>query len=465
MDILETIVTSGPGRVVTKQLGLKDPPVLRRGRIMPAGTIALSTTGASTLVKDALAQLNISTGEAVHDLADNRRKDDKGREQAPKYSSAPGALIIDASDLTKLDDLELVRQVLRPVMRGLEKSGRVIVVGPHPANAADSEARATAEALDGIVRTVGKELTGGSTANLIRVRPETRPEDLLSTLSFLISGRSAFVDGQTWEVGTGAEGTATTATSDKPFDGRIVAVTGAARGIGAAIAKTFAEAGATVVVIDLAMAGDSLAQVAVDLGGSALQLDITAEDAAERITRHITKTHGEDAKLYAIVHNAGITRDKMLANLDEKKWQQVIDINLKAEMAINEALLSQNLPGGFGNEGRIVGIASTSGIAGNKGQTNYAASKAGVIGYTDALSSELAETGITANAVAPGFIETEMTGAIPYISREIFRRVNSLSQGGQPKDVAETIAYLCDPASGAVNGQTIRVCGQNIVGK
>lgn len=465
MDILETIFTSGPGRLLSKQVGLKDPPILRRGTVMPAGAVALSTTGNATLVKDALSQLGISTTDAVHDVADARTTDDKGREQAPRYVSAPGALVIDASDLTRLNDLELVRQVLRPVMRGLEKSGRVIVVGPHPVAAVDSEARAVAEALDGIVRTVAKELTHGSTANLIRVQPETRPEDILSTLSFLISGRSAFVDGQTWDVGTGAAEDSSAAASAKPFEGRIVAVTGAARGIGAAIAETFAEAGATVVVIDLAMAGDSLAEVAVNLGGSALQLDITAADAAERITSHIAKTYGKDAKLYAIVHNAGITRDKMLANLDEKRWQQVIDINLKAEMAINEVLLTKDLPGGFGDEGRIVGIASTSGIAGNKGQTNYAASKAGVIGYTDALSGELADTGITANAVAPGFIETEMTGAIPFINREIYRRVNSLSQGGHPKDVAETIAYLCNPASGSVNGQTIRVCGQNIVGK
>ena len=164
------------------------------------------------------------------------------------------------------------------------------------------------------------------------------------------------------------------------------------------------------------------------------------------------------------MHNAGITRDKMLANLDERQWAAVLDVNLAAEMRINDFLLAGDRPGGLGEEARIVGIASTSGVAGNKGQTNYAASKAGVMGYVWALKDELEGRPITINAVAPGFIETEMTAAIPFVQREIFKRTNSLSQGGNPVDVAETLAYLCGPASGGVNGQVIRVCGQNLIG-
>lgn len=462
MSILENIFNSGPGRLVSKQAGLKDPPTLRRGNTMPAGEIIISATGSSTLAEDCLRMLGINPNVALHDVPDNRTVDDKDREQPPAYPERPGAIVVDATDLRRLDELEILRQVLRPAMRGLEKSGRVILLGPHPHDAEDLESRAAAEALDGIMRTIGKELRHGSTANLLRVRPVTQPQHLTSTMQFLLSGQSAFVDGQTWVIGNTEFEHEVTA---QPFAGRIVVVTGAARGIGTAIARTFAEAGATLVVVDLPAAGDSLAEVAIDLHGSALQLDITAPDAAEKITQHIVTTHGEGAELYAIVHNAGITRDKQLANLDEKRWAQVLDINLKAEMAINADLLARDLPGGFGSEGRIIGIASTSGIAGNKGQTNYAASKAGVIGYTEGLAAQLAHRGITANAVAPGFIETAMTAAIPFISREIFRRANSLDQGGRPVDVAETIAYLCSPASGAVTGQTVRVCGQNLVGK
>ncbi len=464
MSILENVLTSGPGRLITKQLGLKDPPKLRRGTTMPAGDVLVHATGSSTIAADTLDLLGLSYGAPLLDTPGTRTRDEKGDDQPPQYEERPGALIIDAADLTRLDELETIRQVLRPAMKGLEKSGRVIFLGPRPEDAApeDHEARATAEALEAVMRTVGKELRGGSTTNLIRVTPGTQAADLASTFSFLLQGRSAFVSGQAWEVGTSTYENPVTA---QRFTGRIVVVTGAARGIGAAIARTFADTGATVVVVDVPAAGAGLAEIAVEIGGSALQLDITDPDAGARIAAHVSATYGSEAELYAIIHNAGVTRDKLTANLDEKRWTQVIDINLRAEMAINAALLAEGLPGGFGGEGRIVGIASTSGIAGQKGQANYAASKAGVIGYTDSLSAALEGSGITVNAVAPGFIETDMTAAIPYINREIYRRVNSLEQGGRPVDVAETIAYLCAPASAGVNGQTVRVCGQNLVGK
>ena len=154
----------------------------------------------------------------------------------------------------------------------------------------------------------------------------------------------------------------------------------------------------------------------------------------------------------------------MLANTDAARWASVLDVNLQAQMRINDVLLNPTTKGGLAKGGRLVGIASTSGLAGNKGQTNYAASKAGVAGLVQAMAPDLADRGITVNAVAPGFIETDMTARIPFVQREIFRRTNSLSQGGSPVDVAETIGYLLDPASAGVTGQVIRVCGQNLVG-
>jgi 3-oxoacyl-[acyl-carrier protein] reductase len=139
----------------------------------------------------------------------------------------------------------------------------------------------------------------------------------------------------------------------------------------------------------------------------------------------------------------------------------VLDVNLSSQERINELLLGEDL---IGEGGRIASVSSVSGIAGNRGQTNYATSKAGVIGMVRALAPVMRERGATVNAVAPGFIETKMTEAMPVGTREVGRRMNSLLQGGQPVDVAETIAWLISPASGGVNGNVVRVCGQQLLG-
>ena len=162
-----------------------------------------------------------------------------------------------------------------------------------------------------------------------------------------------------------------------------------------------------------------------------------------------------------VVHNAGITRDKTLARMARPQWDLVMAVNLAAPLAITQALLDGD---GLRADGRIVGVSSMSGIAGNMGQTNYALSKAGLIGMVQHLAPRIAGRGLTINAVAPGFIETRMTAAIPLAIREAGRRMNAMGQGGQPVDVAETIAWLAHPASGGVNGQVVRVCGQSLLG-
>lgn len=464
MSILESILTSPVGRKVAAKAGLAEPPVLRRGRVLPAGPIALATLPGGGVAAEVLDALGLGSVEPLLDLPGNRTSDEKGRPQPPRYDTRPGALVVDATGMRSIDELELLRQVLRPVMKGLEKSGRVIILATEADAVSGVEAKAVAQAIDGIMRTVGKELRGGATANLVLLAPGVRSADLNSTVSFLLEGRSAFVSGQVWRVAPRKD-THDGSVTDHPFTGRIVVVTGAARGIGASIARTFHRDGAKLVVVDIPAAGENLAKVANELRGSALQLDITAADAGGRIADHVASVHGPDARIHAMVHNAGITRDKMLANLDEKVWASVLDVNLAAEMRINEVLLDHSRPGSLAEDGRIVGIASTSGWAGNKGQANYAASKAGVMGLVWAMRDDLADRHLTTNGVAPGFIETDMTAKIPYVQREVFRRTNSLGQGGQPVDVAETIAYLCDPASGGVDGQVIRVCGQNLVGR
>jgi 3-oxoacyl-[acyl-carrier protein] reductase len=236
-------------------------------------------------------------------------------------------------------------------------------------------------------------------------------------------------------------------------------VTGAARGIGAAIARVLARDGAHVVAVDVPAAGQALAEVANEVGGTALQLDVTAPDAAARLVAHLRERHGG---VDVVVHNAGITRDKLLVNMDADRWNSVMAVNLQAQLDLTQALLDAD--GVLRPGARVVCVSSQSGIAGNRGQTNYAASKAGVIGMVRAWAPTFGARGATINAVAPGFIVTEMTGRMPVGTREVGARLNSLQQGGLPVDVAETIAWLAQPASGGVNGQVVRVCGQSVLG-
>jgi 3-oxoacyl-[acyl-carrier protein] reductase len=244
----------------------------------------------------------------------------------------------------------------------------------------------------------------------------------------------------------------------RPLEGKVAVVTGAARGIGAEIAKVLARDGATVVAVDIPASGDALARVANEVRGTALHLDVTAKDAGATIVEHVRARHGT---LDIVVHNAGITRDKLFVNLDEDRWDSVLDVNLRSILRMNEAILGD---GGLVEDGRMVCLASIAGIAGNRGQTNYGASKAGVIGLVTSTAEQVRGRRITVNAVAPGFIETEMTARVPFATREIGRRMNSLQQGGQPRDVAETIAWLVQPGAAAVTGQVMRVCGQSLLG-
>jgi len=430
-DRYASFAHTGPGRVLVKRLGLPDPPRLRRqgsGDPEIAGPVALGGGGRLAKIVAAL----VEPGE--RDLA---------------------ALVYDATGITDLAGLRGLYDFFHPNARSLRSSGRVVVLGTPPADAGSPGAAAAQRALEGFVRSVGKEFGRGTTAQLVEVAPGA--EDAVeSTLRFLLSPRSAYVSGQVILIRP-AEVTGP-ADWARPLDGRVALVTGAARGIGAAIARVFARDGAQVVCLDVPAAGDALSTVANDVGGTAVQLDLTAADAPDRLASYVADRHG---RLDVLVHNAGITRDKTLGRMTEEQWDSVLDVNLASQERITSVLLERDLvPGG----GRLVSVSSVSGIAGNRGQTNYATSKAGVIGLVEALAPALWDKGITVNAVAPGFIETAMTARMPMVVREAGRRMNSLSQGGLPVDVAETIAWLASPGSAGVTGNVVRVCGQSLLG-
>ncbi|MGH3969525.1 MAG: 3-oxoacyl-ACP reductase, partial [Mycobacterium sp.] len=376
-----------------------------------------------------------------------------------RWADSFGGLVFDATGITAPTGLTALHEFFTPLLRNIGASGRVVVVGTTPEAAGSTDERVAQRALEGFTRSLGKELRRGATAALVYVSPDAKPAatGLESTMRFILSAKSAYVDGQVFYVG--AADSTPPKDWDRPLDDKVAIVTGAARGIGATIAEVFARDGARVVAIDVEQASDALEKTASRVGGTALTLDVTGEDAVEKIAEHLRDHYNGRADV--LVNNAGITRDKLLANMDDARWDAVLAVNLLAPLGLTEGLVGN---GSIEAGGRVIGLSSMAGIAGNRGQTNYATTKAGMIGLTQALAPKLAEQGITINAVAPGFIETKMTAAIPLATREVGRRLNSLYQGGQTVDVAETIAYFASPASNAVTGNVIRVCGQAMLG-
>src|SRR4051812_34120146 len=438
------------GTTLVTKLGLPRPAVLRRyepGAPLLPGPAVVGSAGEGRL-RELLSQVLKDAGVTVQSPVTADGATDGER---------PAAVILDATGLRTPADLASAHDFLAPAVKRLGATGRVVVLAEPPSDADSPALAAARQALDGLVRSIVKELRNGSTANLLFV-PDGAEAGLASPLRFFLSGRSAYVDGQTVTLARPV-GETDVEDAERPLAGKVAVVTGAARGIGASIAKVLSRDGAHVVAVDIPAAGQSLAQVANDIGGTALQLDITAPDAAARLVEHLRERHGG---VDIVVHNAGITRDKLLGNMGAARWNSVMAVNLQAQLDLTQALLDA---GGVLRPGaRVVCVSSQSGIAGNRGQTNYAASKAGVIGMVRAWAPEFAERGATINAVAPGFIVTEMTAKMPLGTREIGSRINSLRQGGLPVDVAETIAWLAQPSAAAVNGQVVRVCGQSMLG-
>ena len=444
-DKYTEFVSRGFGKDLARRLGLPQPVILRRyspKAPLVEGPILVLGQGAGA---DGVAKLLLDWHQDVR------------RHATPKEKL--GAIVMVFDELEHPEQLSATILTVGAALRDLNNNARVVTIS-RPAAIGDAPAIAAARnGIDGIVRSLAKELRAGATANGILLDNDisANAASAVSVLRFFLSGRSAFVDGQF--LTASSAGSQDQLDWEKPLKGSVAVVTGAARGIGAAIARTLARDGATVIAVDVPAAGDHLAAVANEIRGTALQLDITNPDAGQRILEHAVQRYG---RLDIVVHNAGITRDKLLANMDNVKWDSVIAVNIASQLRMNEAFLASP---DFATNPRIISVASTSGIAGNRGQTNYAASKAGVIGMVRSTAPLLAERGGTVNAVAPGFIETDMTAKIPFATREVARRLNSLQQGGRSIDVAEAIAFFAQPAAAGVTANVLRVCGQNLVGQ
>jgi 3-oxoacyl-[acyl-carrier protein] reductase len=461
-DRYSQLIRTPIGKFVAGNVGLPQPVALERheeGQPVVTGKVLLGGSGAGDAgaVVAAAAQALADVGAQVDTALEGAARkaaaragldagiwnDQNAGEQRYK------ALVFDASGISSAEGLSALRDFFQPTIRRVQNSGRVIVLGRPPETLDDPKAQTAQRALEGFTRSVGKEVRRGASSNLVYVE-EGAEDQLESTLRFLLSPRSAYVSGQVVRIGPSDQRPAID--WDQPLAGKVALVTGASRGIGAAIAQVLQRDGAHVVGLDVPALEDDLKSVTEDH----IAIDITDENAPQTIAGTLKKRHkGVDI----VVHNAGVTRDKTLGRMDEERWDLLMRINLVAPERINAALLPILNEGG-----RIVGVASISGIAGNSGQTNYATSKAGVIGMIQAMAPAMKGRGATINAVAPGFIETAMTAAMPVTIREAGRRMNSMSQGGLPVDVAETIAWFASPGSSGVNGNVVRVCGQSLIG-
>ena len=444
-DAYTRFVRSTPGAMIAKRTGLPRPARLLRREDRPEPMLGPVVVLGDSAGADQVAQLLLSWG------ADVRRRFEELRRV--------GSVVVVLDEVDAPDQLGPVLLPLAGAMRTLAPGARVVTVS-RPATGQDPGRDAARGGIEGFTRSLAHEMRSGGTANGILAADGVALDapGVIGALRFLLSARSAFVTGQFLEVTTAA-GTLTEDTA-QPLAGRIALVTGAARGIGAAIARTLAADGAHLVVLDVPAAGTELSRLANELRAVPIQLDVTSDGAGERLVQFLRE---HSLTLDVLVLNAGITRDKLFANMTPDRWDPVIGVNITSQITLTNALIDAGDV--LGKQPRVVSLASTSGIAGNRGQTNYATSKAGVMAFVDALSSRLAEQGGTANAVAPGFIETEMTARMPAINREVARRVNSLQQGGLPVDVAEAIGFLSSAEAGGIQGQTLRVCGQNIVGR
>ena len=472
-DRYQKLINNPIGQFVSKQVGLPRPVTLERyepGSRVINGPVLLGAADGSRLTAP-LARALASVRAEVHtDLRGELRTAaaDAGLDakvfnpDSARAEETFKALVFDATGITAAGRLVEAWRFLHPTIRRLRTCGRVIVLGTPPETVKDPGEAVAQRALEGLVRSIGKEVGRGATAQLVHVSPKAEGQ-LESTLRFLLSPKSAYVSGQVIRISAvrrSAAATAALAGTDweHPLAGKVALVTGASRGIGQAIAETLARDGAHVVGLDVPGQAAELRAVTAAIGGSALSTDITNPDSPDTIATHLLEAHGG---VDVVVHNAGVTRDKTLGRMTEDLWSLVLAINLEAAQRIDAELFGREV---VRANGRIVCVSSISGIAGNAGQTNYATSKAGVIGMVQAWAPVLAKRDATVNAVAPGFIETQMTAAMPITIREAGRRMNSLSQGGLPIDVAETIAWFANPASSGVNGNVVRVCGQSLLG-
>jgi len=238
------------------------------------------------------------------------------------------------------------------------------------------------------------------------------------------------------------------------LDGEIALVTGASRGIGKAIAEKLAASGATVIGTATSQSGaDAISDYLSAAGGKGMVLNVTDPNSIAPLIKTIEDAYGP---VSILVNNAGITRDNLLMMMKDEQWDDIIQTNLTSVFRLSKAVLRKMMKA---RKGRIISIASVVGLTGNPGQTNYSAAKAGIMGFSKSLAREIGSRNITVNVVAPGFIDTDMTRALPEEQREALIKQIPLARLGEATDIANAVAFLASPEAGYITGETINVNG------
>ena len=479
-DIYLKVANSSIGQSLFQALNLPKPMALKRsptsslalqsGRYLLAGCDqAFCLNSVLTILTDTrksalgtTLEIDFFEGATV-----NYSRRPRGAEKHPSVktvseidSTVYDAVVFDASGAEDFDALSSIYEFFHSAIGGIKHNGKILILAQDAGQIKDPQASAIQTSLIGFCKSLAKEIgKKGITCNIVFVQKGAQ-KYLQTSLAFFLSAKSAYISGQS--VLLSNHGQKQPSITDEPLSGKTALVTGAAQGIGRETAITLARDGATVICLDIPQNEKMIIELANEIGGYSLAINLLSEDAVNTLCRQLSSQAGV---IDIVIHNAGITRDKTLAKMSKEAWDQVLTLNFERVIKINQALIEQAI---LNESGRIVCISSISGIAGNFGQSNYACSKAGLAAYVGALAkSTNARTNsrYTINAIAPGFIETKMTASIPLLTREVGRRMNALSQGGLPLDIAEAISYFCHPDSHCLNGNILRVCGLNLMGK
>ena len=365
------------------------------------------------------------------------------------YSSNDNSLVV---DMRKVDCHESLKEQifnLRNELKKLRPNAKVLLIGLSEKECS-GKTSLLQRALVGFTKSLAKEIgRSAKTVSLIRIPNGLDLADIPLIVSFFTSGRSAFITGQVLSVeGSGSDGS---------LKGKVCLVTGGAGGIGLATVKRLAAESAQVIIVDLPSMKDSISSFVSD-NISFIGADLTNAEDLKSLVNQIGQQYG---KVDVLANNAGITRDRTLSKMSEKEWDQLIAVNLMAVVGLTDSLLSNDL---ISRGGSIINTSSISGIAGNFGQTNYTATKAALIEMAKVYSEDLREMHISVNAIAPGYIETDMVKTMPLMTRIMAERITCLAQAGRPEDIAEAMAFFAHPASRGVNGQVLRVCGGSFLG-